>query len=405
MTVRVVRSVAPRTIRSPVHTAYVEARPFVLQPFLLAPVRPGETVKAGMFQVRALSDPVKSPVVGAWLEVFLFYVRASDLDDSAALKAVFVNPSANLSAYYGPASRYTYHAGSAVDWARRCLDVVVRTHFRREEEDETLAAGKTAGGEYLAAVHGRSWLDSLYAASELAAATGSDDFEKRWSLFRQMRERKLVTGSYEEFLEEYGVTGPSGDVALPADLRIPELVRFVRTFAYPALTVDPASGSPAALWSWTLDERVRKARFCDEWGFLFGVLLVRPKTYFKNQKGAAAWFLSDPRGWVPDVLEDAGAVQEAIFNQTSGAGPLNVGTTGYVVDVRDLFLHGDQWTNVDLTTTTDPHFVPLPSSDATNSLYPTEAAIDAFFVGTSKRVRIDAVAQFNIAGNLRDHTV
>ena len=46
-----------RKTRSPQHTWAVKQRPFVITPFMIAPVLPGETFKAGVMQARVVSDP------------------------------------------------------------------------------------------------------------------------------------------------------------------------------------------------------------------------------------------------------------------------------------------------------------------------------------------------------------
>ena len=70
-----------RKTRSPQHTWALKQRPFVITPFLLAPVLPGETFKTGVMQARCVSDPLStsrfSSIVGWWLEHYFFYVKHS----------------------------------------------------------------------------------------------------------------------------------------------------------------------------------------------------------------------------------------------------------------------------------------------------------------------------------------
>ena len=51
-----------RKTRSPQHTWAVKQRPFVITPFMIAPVLPGETLKAGVMQARCVSDPLAAVV-------------------------------------------------------------------------------------------------------------------------------------------------------------------------------------------------------------------------------------------------------------------------------------------------------------------------------------------------------
>ena len=49
-----------RKTRSPQHTWAIKQRPFVITPFMIAPVLPGETLKAGVMQARAVSEPLNA---------------------------------------------------------------------------------------------------------------------------------------------------------------------------------------------------------------------------------------------------------------------------------------------------------------------------------------------------------
>ena len=68
---------APRVSRSgrrPQHTFQLRHKPWVVQPFMIAPVLPGDTMKNLLLQARAVSSPVKNPLIGWWLEYYFFYV-------------------------------------------------------------------------------------------------------------------------------------------------------------------------------------------------------------------------------------------------------------------------------------------------------------------------------------------
>ena len=63
-----------RVSRRPEHTFHLRFRPFQIQPCLVAPVLPGETLKQAQFQMRAVADPVRNPLVGWWSSWMMFYV-------------------------------------------------------------------------------------------------------------------------------------------------------------------------------------------------------------------------------------------------------------------------------------------------------------------------------------------
>ena len=66
MKVQLVQETARQTrmMRSPKHTFRINTRPWQIQPFMIAPVLPGETLKNLTMQARVVSDPVKSKLVG-----------------------------------------------------------------------------------------------------------------------------------------------------------------------------------------------------------------------------------------------------------------------------------------------------------------------------------------------------
>ena len=76
MTLTVLQSTAQmqRKTRRPTHPFQVRHLPFQIQPFMIAPVLPGETLEFGNLQSRCVVDPIKSPFVGWWLEHYVFYV-------------------------------------------------------------------------------------------------------------------------------------------------------------------------------------------------------------------------------------------------------------------------------------------------------------------------------------------
>ena len=65
-----------RVSRRPEHTFHLRFRPFQIQPCLIAPVLPGETMKQAQVQVRAVADPIRNPLVGWWTSWMRFCIAA-----------------------------------------------------------------------------------------------------------------------------------------------------------------------------------------------------------------------------------------------------------------------------------------------------------------------------------------
>ena len=81
-----------RKLRHPKHTFNLKVKPWAIQPFMIAPVLPGETMKNLLMQSRVISDPLKSPIVGWWLDYAFFYVKHRDLDTRDFWTDMMLNP-------------------------------------------------------------------------------------------------------------------------------------------------------------------------------------------------------------------------------------------------------------------------------------------------------------------------
>nr|QXN72841.1 MAG: major capsid protein [Microvirus sp.] len=390
---------AGRVNRKPAHSFQIRQRPWQIQPFMIAPVLPGETLKNLLCQARVVTDPIKNPLIGWWFELYFFYVKHRDLTQREHFTSMVLEAGYDLSSLNAAAKVEHYHYGGAIDWTQHCLERVVEEYFRDEGEAWD---GYLIGNLPAASVAGQSWLDSVTDTTALDAGTpiaAGDTPEELDGMARQwefMRAHKLTNMSYEDFLATYGVRKSRQEIHKP------ELVRYVRDWTYPSNTINPSDGKPSSACSWAIAERADKARFFAEPGFLFGVAVARPKVYFSAQKGSAASLLADAFSWLPAVMQDA--PYTSLKELAAGAGPLQGTTNGYWVDVRDLFLYGDQFVNFALTAT-DAGMVALPTSGL-QKRYATATDADALFVtpATANLVRYDGIASLTIAGRQQDHT-
>jgi hypothetical protein len=381
---------------------------------MIAPVLPGETLTNLQLQARAVTDPIKNPLIGWWLEYYYFYVKHRDLAERDTLMNM-VMTNASTAALNVAAKVETYHAGSAPDYTQLCLNRIVDTYFR--DEGEITLAG-SIGNLPAASLSSDTWLDSVKAAStnptndpEFPGNTTriqTDDLipgttQAMFDQWEFMKQEKLTDLTYEDFLKTYGVTGQA--VAAVVDEHKPELIRYVRDWTYPTNTVEPTTGVPASACSWAVAERADKDRFFTEPGFLVGLTVARPKVYLSKQKGTGVSMLADAFSWLPAVLSNDPYTSLRQFANT--AGPLQGNVTdaaGYWVDVRDLFVYGDQFVNFSLAVS-DAGLVALPTV-ALQKRYPVAADADALFKSASPAnlIRQDGVTQLSILGRLSDET-
>ena len=388
-----------RTMRRPSHSFQIRHRPFAIQPFVIAPVLPGETLRNLLSQARIVTDPIKNGLVGWWYEQYFFYVKHRDLLIRDDVTRMVLEPEFALG-HTATALVDHYHLGGGVDWVKHCLDRVVDEYFRDEGEAVDVAS---IGNLPAAAINSNGWWDSVTEVQDLDAGdpTSSpdtqadlDNMRLQWEF---MRANQLTRMDYEDFLATYGVRKSK------AELHKPELIRYVRDWTYPSNTVDPTTGVPSSACSWAIAERADKDRFFSEPGFIFGVAVARPKVYLSKVNGAGVGMMTDAFSWLPAILREE--VYTTLKQLPAANGRIIGAAADYIVDVRDLLLYGDQFINFAYTAT-DANFVALPNSTLSNRKYPSGADVDALFAAAapSNQVRADGVVSLAIHGTQVDHT-
>lgn len=408
-----------RVTRRPAHTFAITARPYGIYPFMIAPVLPGETMKNLLLQSRAVTDPVQSRLLGWWLEYYVFYVKLRDLPAtlSSALQAMILDPTNDLTAvdtatdvapyYFAPAG-----GAAAVDYVGACLEAVVNSYFR--EESETWNT-RTIGGVPMAKFGTQNWLDSLMADAEmpddstLVGVEEFGDFERRWQNWLLLRQQNMTELTWEDYLATFGVNVAS------AERRKPELIRFVREWQYPSNSIDPSTGAASSAVSWSVAERADKDRYFKEPGFIFGVTVTRTKTYWEGQISNASVMLDNPLAWMPALLKDDPSSSIREFTADAGNNPVSSASFAgnYHVDVRDLYLYGDQFVynanNVGTDVIGDIHLM-AHETGATRHLqqYPLVADVDDLFTDRDPANKIynrmDGICQLQILGTQVDYT-
>lgn len=390
-----------RKIRAPVHKHLIEYRPFQLQPFFIAPVVPGETLKELNAQARVISDPLKGGagnILPWWCEHFYFYIKVRQLGDD--VRAAFENmvltgaPMGIVDA----ADAATYHQGGTINWTKRCLEFVTENGGWRDDGEAWDVAKIDTLPAVAAHRHGESFLDSMMVDNGGSAPASNnhqnpfdpDVLAEYQEQYERMRAMRMIDMNFEDWLETYGVRFP-----VQASLERPELIRMHSEWAYPSNTVDPATGLPTGAASFAVNIRADKDRFFQEPGFLFGVTMVRSKIFLGNQKGAAASMMDTPLPWMPRMLSDQPhtTVKEFVGGNTSPTGPLRNQTLGYWLDTRDLFAYGDQFLNFAAAA----GFAPALPTPAGEKRFMTSDMVNALFADPLKnKIREDGVTRLSI---------
>lgn len=412
-----------RKMRRPAHPSYIEHLPYVIQPFMLAPVLPGETLKKLMFQSRAITSPIKNPLIGWHLEHYWFYVPFSAMPHFADMKAL-ITDNTNPGTAIGTGASVSMFHKNGPNFVKECLQAVVEAHFR-DEGDGYLGTGmfvsdQNAENMPLCRVTANSWMDSVWPKTAIGTSGTADDqvvgiygdIDTQRLTYERLRDLGMVDMTYEDYLVSEGIKVP-GEASVPK----PELLRYLRSWQLPSSTINPTDGTPTSAVSWLVEDQANKSRFFKEPGFIIGLTCARPKVYFNRQYGNASALLQTALSWLPSVMHEAAA---SIIEVTKTTGPLGSGTAdgtspadNYIVDVRDLLLYGDQFVNkamTGITDTTGTNLVPLPTTGSTSAIqkqYLVRADINAFFVGSTDATRLvkqDAITSLHILGRQTDQT-
>lgn len=396
-----------RKTRNPTHTFQLRHEAYQIQPFMIAPVLPGETLKKAMMQSRVVVDPIKNPLIGWWVEYYWFYVKHRDIvAHEDKLQEMMLDPEADMSSLVSAANVQHFHNGG-INWTKLCLDRVVETYFRAPND----VAAHTIGGMPIASINQSTWLDSVINDADFVVANDVDvdgpdsnttiqasEIDKAMRMWEFARANGLTEMDYNDYLRTFGMRPERQE-----DIQEPELLRYVRNFSYPVNTVDPATGVPASAVSWAVRESLDKDRLFREPGFIVGYTVARPKVYLSRQTGSATALLSDAFAWLPAIMRDD--PYTSLKKVAAGSGPLPGNTDAYWVDVKDLFIYGEQFVNFSLAAT-DAGLVALPTAGL-DKLYPAEADVDALFkdaAGGKNLIRQDGIIDLTILGALKDTT-
>lgn len=410
---------AGRVIRRPVHTFNLKVTPFVIQPFMIAPVLPGDTMQHLLVQARTVTDPINNPLIGWWLDHYFFYVKLRDLDDRDTLTNMIVDPTQSLTSIDDTGDDpSTFYAGDVgyVNYVAKCRKRIVDCWFRDEPDVEATYLLNT--DEPVAQIKGNSWLDSAIADDNITAVDsqillqgdlapgGTTDYVSAADVvagiraFQMAQMGEITQETYDDYLLS------EGQKVKAEEEHRPELLRSLSSWSYPTNTIDPTNGAPRSAVSWAIADRADKKRFFKEPGFIIGLQVTRPKVYLGKQVSFAAMAMNTGPSWLPTVLSDDPASSLVKFAQ--GKGPLDsfADSNGYWMDVKDLLTKGDQFYNYtpDVTGATNDGALPLPSTTL-QKRYPTDITwIEGLFVGGSAaaKVKTDGVVSLAIQSHVVD---
>ena len=239
--------------------------------------------------------------------------------------------------------------------------------------------------------------ESSYDLLEADGKLHPRDYIDKMMHWQALREDGLTDMDYKDFVNTYGSTTREDEDS--PNLHRPELLYWNREWQYPVNIVEPTTGVPATAVAWSIQSRTDKDFRFNEPGFIVGLMCVRPKIYLGTQQGSATGLMGNVLDFLPAVLQQN--YEESYKLVAENDGPLaSVMTQGYWVDIRDLYLGGEQFCNYAPSGIVGT--AQLPTADGQRR-YMADADINALFktpsgVGAAIHVTVDGIAHFSIAG-------
>jgi len=414
-----------RSTRRPQHRFNLKMKPFQLQPFMIAPVLPGETLQSIMLQAQCWSDPLGSGImknIGWWKEYYFFHVKHRDLPGwevaTDGLGKDLIDMMVNNESLSGHAEGanvpWTYTPKGGVDYVKNALYRIVEEFFR--DEGET-AESQAIDSVPITQIYGRGqddWsmrltLEGDYEDRRVSLDVDNDgditmdEIDRAWQEWAAMRDSGLTDMDYEDWMRTYGVTSTLPNVDR-VDHHRPELLAHHREFSYATNTVEPSTGVPATAVGWRSAKQFRKSWLFAEPGWIIGVTVQRPKVYLEAQEGNVASMMQTRNSWLPAVLNDQLDVSHLLIAE--GSGPLatlsDTANKDYWIDLRDLLNNGDQFIN--FAPSNAPPFVTLPSTTGQRRYASNADAMSFFSDTTNGRFLEDGVVSLAIKGRQQPRT-
>ena len=415
-----------RKPRNPVHDFNIRMRPFILQPCVVAPVLPGDTLKNVLVSYSAMTDPIKHPLIGWWYDMHGFFVPFRAMGIASELETMVLDPpSGKLNAPPDVAAdvdMFHNHSGKP-SFAYHALKSVVEEWFRNEGEDWLTNAhldNMPQVGLKKRNALSSFVLDSASGEPDVLPGTADQDdnldeilgsglsaqFAGAYDAYQALVAAAVVDITFDDWLKQYGVRLP-----IPHTDPKPERLFSSSDWKFPSKAIDQTDGSIASAVHWRDDIKANDDKRFKEPGVVLVLACATPKVYLGNQLTAAADFLTRSLDWLPAVLAEHAFTSMKLFT-SDGTGDAGVGdgplggnpSAGYWLDIRDLFMHGDQFINF-ATSATDASIVNLPGADGRSRFVSSTDADNLFSAASpANKVHVEGRCRLSFLSQVTDMT-
>jgi len=413
-----------RTTRRPNNPFNVRTKPFQIQPVMMHPVLPGETLKSMLIQAQVWTDPLSALMknTGWWLEYNCFFVKHRDLTGFEVatdglgkdLIDMFVSNESLASHQDADGNAWTYCPPGGVDFLASAMTRIVDEYFR--DEGET-AASQAIDGVPICKIYGRGRSDAFdkltlataYADNREpldADANGTiyvgDEMNRAFQEWAAASDAGLIDMTYEDWMKTYGGGAPNVDPDR-VDYHRPEDLAYHRVFQYPTNTVEPTTGVPAVAVGWRVATPLRKSFRFDEPGWIIVTQTARPKVLLENQEGLVAAMMQTRDTWLPAVLNAESTAGHLLIDDATGPlkATMDANNVDYWVSIRDLLNYGEQFVNY---TPSGPGFMELPLATGVRRYAAATEIMEMFSDTANGRIRADGMISLQILGRQQQQT-
>lgn len=233
-------------------------------------VMPGETLQSISHQMRLQSVPISSPFVGAYADMWTFYVPLRLIWDG--FEDWILDGTGSPGTTGAPNPNSLTRSGD-VDWLNAAWTRVYDDFFAMDN-------AAPVSGQYLPGLdaYGFEVESEKDVEIDVDATSGSEhvnlkDIRQAYRASRWSQQKSMFTAGYSSLLAAHGV-----DVS---DMMImPEFLGGRRKWIYPSRTIDESTGFSVQSYMTDLQlKQDRKRFYFPEHGLVFTCVAVRPKIY------------------------------------------------------------------------------------------------------------------------------
>lgn len=413
-----------RISRRPRHPFSVLQNPYEITPFFIAPVLPSETMEQAMINGRVVSPALKNRISGHWHETYLFYVPIFDLflesgdlqtaKDNLVKMLIKDNQGGSPVPTASADNPYFFVKSGAPDWTKKCYDYIVK-HFFRDEGEPVGPVGATSGLAFAQARHNLDVMQSLVMGSRVPAGDAPSGMASLEELYQAWLEWQAASAStfaeptYNDYLNSFGVETKE------EVLQKAEALRYSSHWAQPVNTVS-SDGQANTQVLWSILDRADKRRRFRHPGFIMGVTVVKPKVFIADRQQSSVSLLHDMETWLPAALQDDFTASIITIDSDDVKNPYKPASLAdesgeepepqpIVFDVRDLFMHGDEFIQQQGTSPIGaaPMVHRSDCRDVNGKKYPKPADLAGLYEGATQHA-FEGVVTLNIKGRQRDTT-